>query len=110
MTSPRRFEADLPVLLADLYLTGKPHYRDDLLRLTARTPQRPAWSFPERWIPMQIATRLAPAAQLPIRRLAGRSIDWRAILAGLLLPGSVPTGSRGPTGDSCTVMQPCRMK
>ena len=32
MTSPRRFEQDLPALLADLYLAATPDYRDDLVR------------------------------------------------------------------------------
>ena len=36
MTSPRRFERDLPAILGDLYLAGTPDYRDDLVRQTAR--------------------------------------------------------------------------
>lgn len=36
MTTPRRFEQDLPALLADLYLAGTPDYRDDIVRQTAR--------------------------------------------------------------------------
>ncbi len=52
MTSPRRFEQDLPALLADLYLAGTPDYRDDLVQQIARVRQRPAWTFPERWLPM----------------------------------------------------------
>lgn len=64
MTSPRRFESDLPALLGDVYLAGTPDYRDDLVRQTARVRQRPAWTFPERWLPMAVVSRrpvLAPA-------------------------------------------------
>jgi WD40-like Beta Propeller Repeat len=70
MTSPMRFEQDLPALLADLYVGRIPDYRDDLLGQTARTTQRPAWTFLERWIPVDIATRRLPAAKIPWRTLA----------------------------------------
>lgn len=69
MTSPRRFEQDLPALLADLYLAGTPDYRDDLVQQIARVRQRPAWTFPERWLPMDIATQAAPSARMPWRQL-----------------------------------------
>ena len=69
MTSPRRFEQDLPTLLGDLYLAGTPVYRDDLVRQVARTPQRPAWTFPGRWLPMELVTTRVPATRLPMRQL-----------------------------------------
>ena len=47
MTSDRRIERDLPDLLDDLYMTSAPTYRDHILQQTARTRQRPAWSFVE---------------------------------------------------------------
>ena len=90
MTSPRRFEHDLPALLADLYLTGTPDYRDDVVQRIARTPQRPAWTFPERWLPMEITSRSVPFAGTP----------WRTIgvlaLVGLLMAAAlaVLVGSR----------------
>lgn len=70
MTSARRFEQDVPALLDDLYVTGLPDYRDDLLRATAATRQRPGWSFPTRYFPMDIANRRRPVAPLPWRALA----------------------------------------
>ena len=69
MTSPRRFEQDLPALLDDLYVAGMPDYRDDLVRQTAGIRQRPAWTFPERWLPMDLATRRLPFASVPLRAL-----------------------------------------
>jgi Tol biopolymer transport system component len=69
MTTPRRFEQDLPALLADLYLAGTPDYRDDIVRRTARVRQRPAWTFPERWLPVDLTTQAAPAARMPWRQL-----------------------------------------
>lgn len=34
-----------------------PTYLDEIVERTRRQPQRPAWSFPERWIPMQLTMR-----------------------------------------------------
>jgi dipeptidyl aminopeptidase/acylaminoacyl peptidase len=70
MTSARRFEQDLPATLADLYLAGTPVYRDDLVQHVARTPQRPAWTFPGRWLPMELVTTRVPTTRLPLRQLA----------------------------------------
>jgi hypothetical protein len=65
-----RFEQDLPALLADLYVGVSPDYRDDLFGQTARMSQRPAWTFLERWIPVDIASRRLPVANIPWRTLA----------------------------------------
>lgn len=69
MTSPRRFEQDLPALLTDLYVAGIPDYRDDLVQRIAATRQRPAWTFRERWLPMDLVTERVSTPRLP----------WRAI-------------------------------
>ncbi len=70
MTSPRRFEQDIPALLADSYLAGIPDYRDDLVQQVARVRQRPAWTFPGRWLPMELVTTRVPQTRLPWRQLA----------------------------------------
>jgi Tol biopolymer transport system component len=45
-------------------------YLDDILRQTARTSQRPRWTFPERWIPMDSAlSRPSFGRRLPLRPL-----------------------------------------
>lgn len=79
MTTQRRFEQDLPALLTDLYVAGLPDYRDDLVQRIAATSQRPAWTFLERWLPMDFATQPVAAPRLP----------WRVIgvlaMIGLLL-------------------------
>jgi dipeptidyl aminopeptidase/acylaminoacyl peptidase len=80
MTSPRRFEQDLPALLTDLYLAGTPDYRDDLVQQIARVRQRPAWTFPERWLPMDLATKAMPGAP----RIPWRIVGVLALLAVLL--------------------------
>ena len=75
MTSPQRFEHELPGLLSDLYVGGMPDYRDDLLRSTAATRQRPAWSFPTRWFPMDLTMRRVPVVP----------VAWRALAVALLI-------------------------
>ena len=85
MTSPRRFEQDLPALLGDLYVAGMPDYRDDLVRQTAGMRQRPAWTFPERWLPMDLATRRLPFAAVPVRALIVLALILVLAAAALLL-------------------------
>ena len=77
MTSDRRFEHDLPDLLAELAPRAMPDYRDDIVRQTAHMRQRPAWMFPERWLPVSVITTRAFAAP-PVR--------WRVVgVVALLL-------------------------
>jgi WD40 repeat protein len=89
MTSPRRFEQDLPGLLGDLYLAGTPVYRDDLVQEVARTPQRPAWTFPGRWLPMEVVTTRVPATRLPMRQLGVLALI--AILVAALFAAYIGT-------------------
>jgi Tol biopolymer transport system component len=79
MTSPRRLEQEMPALLADLYLAGLPDYRDDLLRSTAATRQRPVWSFPTRWLPMDLTMR-----RVPVVPAVGRVIALAVLIAALI--------------------------
>jgi hypothetical protein len=83
-----RFEQDLPALLADLYVGVSPDYRDDLFGQTARMSQRPAWTFLERWIPVDIATRRLPSTAIPWRSIAVASLIAALLAATLLVVGS----------------------
>ncbi len=92
MTSDRRFERDLPVLLAELAPGAIPDYRDDIVRQTARMRQRPAWMFPERWLPVSVIATRAFAA-LPIRwRVVGivALLIVALVVGGVLVAGSRP--------------------
>jgi hypothetical protein len=71
-----RFEGQLPEILVELALPRTPDYIDDILSLTARTRQRPGWTFPERWLPMDIAVNV-PAG--------GRRVPWRALGVSVLI-------------------------
>src|SRR4051812_47829617 len=77
MTTFERFERDIPELMTELAPAQVPDYFDDMLRTTATHRQRPAWSYPERWLPMGVIARTVPI----------RNISWRpiAVLALLML-------------------------
>ena len=71
MTAEQRLDRDLPGILGDLAVGPYPDYIDDVLATTAQRRQRPAWTFPERWLPMaDIASRPAFAPRMPWRTIA----------------------------------------
>lgn len=92
MTPTDRFERHLPVLLTELAEPRTPDYLDDLLRLTAGTSQRPAWTFLERWLPMvDIARQPVIAPPLPWRPIGILLLLALALAAGaMLVIGSLP--------------------
>ena len=45
------FEGRIAAAIEELAAPARPHYLDDVLRQTARTPQRARWTFVGRWIP-----------------------------------------------------------
>ena len=96
MTSDRRIERDLPDLLDDLYMTSAPTYRDHILQQTARTRQRPAWSFVERWLPMvDIARQPVAAPRIPMR-LIGLSLALIGLVLVLIAVAVVGSQTRLP--------------
>ncbi len=76
MTTPTRIERELPGILGDLSAGPAPDYLDDVFGRTGRTRQRPAWSFPERWLPMADITR---------SRAFPYSPPWRLIAVALVI-------------------------
>jgi Tol biopolymer transport system component len=89
MTTERRFERDLPELLTQLGLGPTPDYRDDIVRQTASMRQRPAWTLPERWLPMSaVTTRVASPPRAPLRLLAVAALLILAVAAVLIYAGS----------------------
>ncbi len=75
MTTFERFERTIPELMTELAPAQVPDYFDDMLRQTAGTRQRPAWSYPERWLPVDIA----------VQPLASRRFPWRPLLVVALI-------------------------
>jgi dipeptidyl aminopeptidase/acylaminoacyl peptidase len=71
MTTEQRLERDLPAILGDLANGPYPDYIDDVLATTAQRRQRPAWTFPERWLPMDMTLERVGARRTPILRIVG---------------------------------------
>jgi Tol biopolymer transport system component len=90
MTSGRRFDHDLPDLLTQVAQGPAPDYRDHIVRQTAHMRQRPAWTFPERWLPMSAVTsRAAAAPRFPLRIVGVAALLLIALIIGaVLLAGS----------------------
>ena len=86
------FDRLLTDRLADSATYSIPDYFDDVLAVTARTRQRPAWTFPGRWLPMTDVAR---------RPVFGASLPWRTIailliVAALIVAAAAAfVGSRG---------------
>jgi len=82
MTTEGRLTRDLPEILGDLATGPYPDYIDDVLATSATIRQRPAWTFPERWLPMVDLVRqpvLVP--RLPWRSIALAVVVLLALLA-----------------------------
>lgn len=101
MTASERFEQRLPELMAELAPARVPDYFDDMLRQTARTRQRPAWSSLERWLPMGVLARSAPV-RLPAWRpiLALVIIGLLVAATAMLIVGSRPRQLPAPFGPA----------
>jgi Tol biopolymer transport system component len=76
MTTSTRLERELPNILGDLASAPSPEYLDDVFVRTGRMRQRPAWTFPERWLPMADITRPRALAFAP---------PWRSIVVALVV-------------------------
>ena len=93
MMSSDRFDRRLPQILEEISLPRKPGYFDDLVGLSARTRQRPAWTLLERWLPVvDLARQPAFARRVPWRPIAVLAVILLLILATL----AWVAGSRHP--------------
>jgi Tol biopolymer transport system component len=90
MTASTRLERNLPAILGDLSAGPAPDYLDDVFGRTGRTRQRPAWTFPERWLPMADIMRARAIAPAPPWRLIALALVVIAVLvaAALIVAGA----------------------
>ena len=93
MTTDVRADARLTGLLEELYLGAAPAYRDEVLANAVQQRQRPAWSFPGRWLPMaDIASRPAFVSSVP-----WRTVGLALLLIALLAATIAVVGSSRPS-------------
>ena len=97
MNQHERLDSQLPERLTDLGGSSSDD-TNDILERTARTRQRPAWTFPGRWFPMLFHSPGRPlASPMPSRAV------WLLLIIGLLAAalaagGAFIVGSRGLSG------------
>ncbi|MFL5670601.1 MAG: hypothetical protein ACJ77C_00750 [Chloroflexota bacterium] len=101
-----RIDRQLPSLLDELAQPRVPDYFDDLLGLTVRTRQRPAWVFIQRWLPMLEFARQPVVAQPPWRAFGLLLLLIGVVAAGLVLAATRPKPPPlfGPAGNGLVVM------
>ncbi|MFL5675913.1 MAG: TolB family protein [Chloroflexota bacterium] len=106
MMSSDGLDRQLPVLLDELASPRVPDYFDDILGLTARTRQRPAWVFPKRWLPMLEIARQPVVAQPPWRALGLLLLLLSIVAAGVFFAATRPKPPPpfGPAGNGLIVM------
>ena len=87
-----RIERRPPEILTRISAPQVPDYTDDILGLTARRRQRPGWTFPGRWLPMDIT-----APRPTVARTQWRPIGIVILLILALAAAAVVyIGSRPP--------------
>ena len=99
----RRLESTLPGLFDELANARTPDYLEAAIERASSSPQRPTWTFPARWLPMEIVTTRVPTTRLPWRQLGVLAL--LVIVLGTML--AILAGSRsvrlpepfGPAGN-----------
>ena len=65
----RRIERRLPGLFEELADARTPDYLEGAIERASSRSQRPAWTLPGRWIPMEIVTTRVPTTRFPLRQV-----------------------------------------
>ena len=65
----QRFDRALPALFVELASASTPDYLEAAIERASSRPQRPAWTYPGRWLPVDLTTQAAPVARMPWRQL-----------------------------------------
>jgi Tol biopolymer transport system component len=89
------FERRITEAIDEIAVARVPDYLNDVLQLTARSSQRPRWSFPERWFNVDTAfARPAFARRVPVRSLLILALV--GLLAAVALAAYVGSRHRVP--------------
>jgi hypothetical protein len=88
-TTPRSFSADqLRAAFGDVAGPSRPDYLTDIVAQAGRMRQRPAWTFLERWLSMDIAVRRQGVPRAAVL------FAWVFLLVALLAAGVLYIGSQ----------------
>jgi hypothetical protein len=97
----RRLEGTLPGLFDELADARTPDYLEAAIEVASSNSQRPAWTFPARWLRMQLVTTRVPTTRLPWRQIGALALI-AIVLATMvaLLAGSRQTRLPDPFGPA----------
>jgi dipeptidyl aminopeptidase/acylaminoacyl peptidase len=96
----RRLEPRLPGLFDELADAHSPDYLEAAIELASSNTQRPAWTFPARWLPVAIVTMRVPTTRLPWRALGVVALAALVLAMAILLAGSRSTRLPEPFGPA----------
>jgi dipeptidyl aminopeptidase/acylaminoacyl peptidase len=85
-----RLMRSLGAAFDDLAAARTPDYLEAAIERASSKPQRPSWTFPGRWLPMDVATRPVPTPTLPWRQIGAFALIALLLVAAL----AVYVGSR----------------
>ena len=91
-----RLERVLPGLMDELADARTPDYLEAAIEQASTRPQRPAWTFPERWIPMDIVTTPASSARFPLPAMGILALIALLIAATLIVATGSPELTPAP--------------
>ena len=97
MSAANRFDRDFGAALADLADPRFPDYFDEVLEGTVLHAQRPAWTFPQRWLPM---------IDIPRQSVVAPGVPLRAIGLGLVLFALILAAVAALAGPRATLPPP----
>ena len=83
-----RIDRVLPPLFDELAAPHTPDYLEAAIERASSRPQRPSWTFPGRWLPVQISTSATPVARFPWRQLGVLAIIGILIAVAAIAVGS----------------------
>jgi len=106
MTEQTRLDRVLPGLFDELAGARTPDYLEAAIERASSRNQRPAWTYPGSWLPMQITTHAAPVARMPWRQLASLAliIGVLVALAAVAYVGSQQKRLPAPFGPAANGM------
>lgn len=81
----RNLEPALPDLFHELAQMRTPDYLEAAIERASERSQRPWWTFPERWLPVELVTSRVPVARMPWRQIGVLALLAILVIASLAL-------------------------
>ena len=83
MDRSARVDRALPGLFDQLAEARTPDYLEAAIERASSRPQRPAWTFAGRWLPVELTTARVPATRSPMRQLGVLALIALLVAAAL---------------------------